>query len=145
MSLTDSEEIHERASVCNVRLENPEWPDLNRDSHTENSHCSFFYNGGGGNGGPSDQNDQHYSTFARPHLKTINTPSLLHSHISKRSALHHFYTPTSQNDQHSISFVFPHLNASRLLSVHSHVQSQYKENHTRPKAAPLCAPECQHL
>ena len=58
MSLKDSEEIHERASVCNVRLENPEWPDLNRDSHTKKSHCSFFYNGGGGSGGPSETRTQ---------------------------------------------------------------------------------------
>ena len=53
--------------------------------------------------------DQHSITRALPHLKTINTPSLLHSHISKRSTLQHFCTPTSQNDQHSITFALPHL------------------------------------
>ena len=52
---------------------------------------------------PTSQHDQDYSTFALPHLKTIDTPSLLHSYIS--------------NDQHSISFAFPHGNTSRLLCV----------------------------
>ena len=62
--------------------------------------------------------------FALPHLKTIRTPSLLDSRISKRSTLH-FCTPSSQSDQHSITFTLPHLKTINTPSLlHSHISKR---------------------
>ena len=74
--------------------------------------------------------DQHSIICALPHLETINTPSLLHSHISKRSTLHDFCTPTSQNDQHSITFAHPHLKRINTPSLlHSYISRRSTLHH----------------
>ena len=71
--------------------------------------------------------DQHSITFALPHLKSNNTPSLSDCCISKRHTLHHFCILTSRNDQHSITFTHPHLKAINTPSLlHSHISKRSK-------------------
>ena len=108
---------------------------------------------------PTSQNDRHSITFTFPHLKTINTQFLLHSHILIRAASF----VLAVNTGHILvlrrktcallrakTSVLLRRKTCAVLRARTCALFRANTKETtdgggRPKAAPLCAPECQNL